>query len=140
MLAFASVNGQLRGHSGKIGLTCFPSAVVRLFGVVKSNVSYHLKNIFGTDELDYGATVQKIRTVREDRTRLPRPRIAQARQRALSAQAAALDPAEFGILYVIGSRGGFAAQDTGETTWHESVKSRQKAEFRTASATRIPFL
>ena len=35
-----------------------------LFGVVKSNVSYHLKNIFGTRELDYGATVQKIRTVR----------------------------------------------------------------------------
>lgn len=35
-----------------------------LFGVVKSNVSYHLKNIFGSDELDYGATVQKIRTVR----------------------------------------------------------------------------
>ena len=35
-----------------------------LFGVVKSNVSYHLKNIFGTNELDYGATVQKIRTVR----------------------------------------------------------------------------
>ena len=35
-----------------------------LFGVVKSNVSYHLKNIFGTNELDYRATVQKIRTVR----------------------------------------------------------------------------
>ena len=37
-----------------------------LFGVVKSNISYHLKNIFGTNELDYGATVQKIRTVRVD--------------------------------------------------------------------------
>ncbi len=35
-----------------------------LFGVVKSNVSYHLKNIFETNELDHGATVQKIRTVR----------------------------------------------------------------------------
>ena len=35
-----------------------------LFGVVKSNISYHLKNIFGTNELEYGATVQKIRTVR----------------------------------------------------------------------------
>ena len=35
-----------------------------LFGVVKSNISYHLKNIYGTNELDYGATVQKIRTVR----------------------------------------------------------------------------
>ena len=35
-----------------------------LFGVVKSNISYHLKNIFATKELDYGATVQKIRTVR----------------------------------------------------------------------------
>lgn len=34
-----------------------------LFGVVKSNVSYHIKQIFGTNELDYGATVQKIRTV-----------------------------------------------------------------------------
>ncbi len=37
-----------------------------LFGVVKSNISYHLKNIFGTNELDYGATVQKIRTVRTE--------------------------------------------------------------------------
>ena len=37
-----------------------------LFGVVKSNVSYHLKNIFGTKELDYGATVQTIRTVRTE--------------------------------------------------------------------------
>lgn len=35
-----------------------------LFGVVKSNISYHLKNIFATNELDYNATVQKIRTVR----------------------------------------------------------------------------
>ena len=35
-----------------------------LFGVVKSNISYHLKNIFVTGELDYEATVQKIRTVR----------------------------------------------------------------------------
>jgi hypothetical protein len=35
-----------------------------LFGVVKSNVSYHLKKIFESRELDYGATVQKIRTVR----------------------------------------------------------------------------
>ena len=35
-----------------------------LFGVVKSNISYHLKSIFATDELDYEATVQKIRTVR----------------------------------------------------------------------------
>ena len=34
-----------------------------LFGVVKSNVSYHLKNIFRTNELDYEATVQEIRTV-----------------------------------------------------------------------------
>ena len=31
-----------------------------LFEVVKSNVSYHLKNIFDTEELDYAATVQKI--------------------------------------------------------------------------------
>lgn len=34
-----------------------------LFGVVKSNISYHLRNIFATKELDYAATVQKIRTV-----------------------------------------------------------------------------
>ena len=40
------------------------SQLCDLFGVVKSNISYHLKSIFGTDELDYGATVQKIRTVR----------------------------------------------------------------------------
>ena len=32
-----------------------------LFGVVKSNVSYHLKNIYETEELEYEATVQKIR-------------------------------------------------------------------------------
>jgi len=35
-----------------------------LFGVVKSNTSYHLKGIFAANELDYEATVQKIRTVR----------------------------------------------------------------------------
>ena len=35
-----------------------------LFGVVKSNVSYHLKNIYETEELEYEATVRKIRTVR----------------------------------------------------------------------------
>lgn len=35
-----------------------------LFGVVKSNVSYHLKNIFESKELEYEATVRKIRTVR----------------------------------------------------------------------------
>lgn len=40
------------------------SQMCDLFGVVKSNVSYHLKNIFASGELDYGATVQKIRTVR----------------------------------------------------------------------------
>lgn len=34
-----------------------------LFGVVKSNVSYHLKNIFASEELDRRATVQEIRTV-----------------------------------------------------------------------------
>jgi hypothetical protein len=41
-----------------------------LFGVVKSNVSYHLKNIFETNELDHGATVQKIRTVRTESGRM----------------------------------------------------------------------
>lgn len=34
-----------------------------LFGVVKSNISYHLKNIFETGELEKDRTVQKIRTV-----------------------------------------------------------------------------
>ena len=42
------------------------SQLCKLFGVVKSNVSYHLKNIFTTGELAYGATVQKIRTVRKE--------------------------------------------------------------------------
>ncbi|MBP5674595.1 MAG: virulence RhuM family protein [Victivallales bacterium] len=42
------------------------SQLCELFGVVKSNVSYHLKNIFTTGELAYGATVQKIRTVRKE--------------------------------------------------------------------------
>jgi hypothetical protein len=37
-----------------------------LFGVVKSNISYHLKNIFETNELDYSATVQKNRTVQQE--------------------------------------------------------------------------
>ena len=37
--------------------------ICELFGVVKSNVSYHLKNIFDTGELEREATVQKIRTV-----------------------------------------------------------------------------
>ena len=37
-----------------------------LFGVVKSNVSYHLKNIFGSGELVREATVQKIRTVQTE--------------------------------------------------------------------------
>ena len=40
-----------------------------LFEVVKSNVSYHLKNIFDSEELDYAATVQKIRTVRQEGVR-----------------------------------------------------------------------
>lgn len=34
-----------------------------LFGVVKSTISYHLKNIFETGELEKDRTVQKIRTV-----------------------------------------------------------------------------
>ncbi len=40
-----------------------------LFGVVKSNVSYHLKNIFQERELVPEATVQRIRTVRQEATR-----------------------------------------------------------------------
>ena len=37
-----------------------------LFGVVKSNISYHLKNIFETGELERDRTVQKIRTVQHE--------------------------------------------------------------------------
>jgi len=37
-----------------------------LFGIVKSNVSYHLRNIFSSGELDRAATVQKIRTVQNE--------------------------------------------------------------------------
>lgn len=37
-----------------------------LFGVVKSSVSYHLRNIFGSGELDPDPTVRKIRTVRRE--------------------------------------------------------------------------
>jgi len=37
-----------------------------LFGIVKSNVSYHLRNIFSCGELDRLATVQKIRTVQNE--------------------------------------------------------------------------
>ena len=42
------------------------SQLCDLFGVVKSNISYHLKNIFDSGELDYEATVQKIRTVQDE--------------------------------------------------------------------------
>ena len=40
-----------------------------LFGVVKSNVSYHLKNIFQEGELVPESTAQRIRTVRQEATR-----------------------------------------------------------------------
>ena len=42
------------------------SQLCELFGVVKSNVSYHLKNIFSTGELNRSATVQEIRTVQNE--------------------------------------------------------------------------
>jgi hypothetical protein len=42
------------------------SQLCDLFSVVKSNISYHLKNIFDSGELAYEATVQKIRTVQEE--------------------------------------------------------------------------
>ena len=42
------------------------SQLCELFGVVKSNVSYHLKNIFSTGELSRSATVQEIRTVQNE--------------------------------------------------------------------------
>ena len=51
------------------------SQLCDLFSVVKSNISYHLKNIFDSGELAYEATVQKIRTVQEEggrRSRLVR--------------------------------------------------------------------
>ncbi len=40
-----------------------------LFGVVKSNVSYHFKNIYSSGELSREATVQEIRTVQTEGTR-----------------------------------------------------------------------
>ena len=54
----------VRLESDSVWLT--QAQLCELFGVVKSNVSYHLKNIYGTSELGYGATVQKIRTVRTE--------------------------------------------------------------------------
>ena len=57
-----TVRLDVRLENETVGLT--QEQLCALYGVVKSNVSYHLKNIFGTNELDYGATVQKIRTVR----------------------------------------------------------------------------
>lgn len=45
------------------------SQLCDLFGVVKSNVSYHLKNVFDSGELDREATVQEIRTVQTEGNR-----------------------------------------------------------------------
>ena len=59
-----TVRLDVRLESDTVWLT--QAQLCELFGVVKSNVSYHLKNIYGTCELDYGATVQKIRTVRTE--------------------------------------------------------------------------
>jgi hypothetical protein len=59
-----TVRLDVRLESDTVWLT--QAQLCELFGVVKSNVSYHLKNIYGTRELDYGATVQKIRTVRTE--------------------------------------------------------------------------
>ena len=59
-----TVRLDVRLESDTVWLT--QAQLCELFGVVKSNVSYHLKNIYGTSELDYGATVQKIRTVRTE--------------------------------------------------------------------------
>ncbi len=57
-----------------------------LFGVVKSNVSYHIKNIFGTNELDYGTTVQKIRTVRLESRRGVRVELADLRSQNVASK------------------------------------------------------
>ena len=59
---FAKFLGQARLEDETVWLT--QAQLCDLFGVVKSNVSYHLKNIYETEELEYEATVQKIRTVR----------------------------------------------------------------------------
>ena len=59
-----TVRLDVRLESDTVWLT--QAQLCELFGVVKSNVSYHLKNIYGACELDYGATVQKIRTVRTE--------------------------------------------------------------------------
>ncbi|MCQ2391790.1 MAG: virulence RhuM family protein [Kiritimatiellae bacterium] len=56
-----TVRLEVRLESNTVWLT--QQQLCQLFGVVKSNVSYHLRNIFSTQELDYSSTVQKIRTV-----------------------------------------------------------------------------
>ena len=57
-----------------------------LFGIVKSNVSYHLKNIFETNELDHGAIVQKNRTVRTEAGRRVKIELADLRSQNVTSK------------------------------------------------------
>ena len=49
---------EVRVENDTVWLT--QAQLCELFGVVKSNVSYHLKNIFSSGELSRSATVQEI--------------------------------------------------------------------------------
>ena len=55
---------EVRVENDTVWLT--QAQLCELFGVVKSNVSYHLKNIFSSGELSRLATVQEIRTVQNE--------------------------------------------------------------------------
>ena len=59
-----TVRLEVRMENETVWLT--QSQICELFDCGKSNVSYHLKTIFSTNELDEAATVQKIRTVRQE--------------------------------------------------------------------------
>ena len=59
-----TVRLEVRVENDTVWLT--QAQLCELFGVVKSNVSYHLKNIFSSGELSRLATVQEIRTVQNE--------------------------------------------------------------------------
>ena len=41
-------------------------SMAKLFGVAENNITYHLKNIFGSNELDENSVTQKIRVTASD--------------------------------------------------------------------------
>ena len=63
----ADIRLEVRTDGETVWLT--QGQICELFGIVKSNVSYHLKNIFGSGELYRTATVQKILTVQTEGAR-----------------------------------------------------------------------